>query len=176
MDSQGPQPELDRLFQHFGWALAEWSAVEARSYVFYYAMMSGANPDLISVNWYSTQSFDNKITLLDRCAMFAIPQDSYTAEWSPLVKRLRAASGERNVIAHSAIMSRVLANGSASPLFFGPSILDATAKFRGRLENSHYEYNADRLSELAKTFKSLATDIASFTATHFPHARIDFAY
>nr|CAD6611011.1 hypothetical protein RKHAN_02357 [Rhizobium sp. Khangiran2] len=176
MESQSSQNDLDYLFQTFGRALAHWSSVEHRCYVFYYALMSGANPHLISVNWHSIQSFDNKITLLDRCAMFAISRTAYADGWSPLVKRLRSASNERNIIAHSSIMSRVLEDGIPSPLYFGPSILDATAKIRGRLENSNHKYSAERLSDLAKKFETLVGDLVSFTETHFPQERVDFAY
>lgn len=176
MKSGNPHSDLDSLFQSFGFALAEWSRVEAQAYRFYSAMMAGANPDLISVNWHSIQSFDSKITLLDRCAVFAIPQEAYHGEWSPLLKRIRSASGERNVIAHGSIMSRVEKTGEPSPLYFGPSILDATAKLRGRLENRHYEYSSERLSNVAETFNALSSDISSLTTSQFPHARIDYAY
>lgn len=175
MESEDYQSIVDGLFKCFGEALAEWSRIEAYAYRFYFAMMDGANRHLISVNWHNIQSFDSKITLLDRCAFFALPDDVYEKEWTPIFKRMRDASAERNAIAHAAIMSRVQPDFSLFT-YFGASIFDATAKIRKRLENGKYEYDAARLRELSKSFNNLAAALDALTRLHFPHSQIEFAY
>ncbi|THF52565.1 hypothetical protein [Allorhizobium terrae] len=163
------------IHEAFGLALTEWTSVELFSFQLYLGFMYGAQKAMISASWHNIQSFDAKIMLLDRCAAIAFEDDTLKNEWKPIYKDLKEFSLIRNAIVHSIILMRFESDGSFST-FYSNSIVDVTAKIKGRLNNPKYEFTEERLKKLADDFESLASKIKALAIKHFPHAKIDTAY
>ncbi|MER8958891.1 hypothetical protein [Mesorhizobium sp. M0701] len=154
-----------------GLVITEWQWVEAACYELYAAIMRGANKKLISVNWHNVQSFDARITLLERCIFFVLPVETRDNEWKDLKKAIREASEQRNAIVHSTFGVE-FHDGVGTPRL-SPSHMDATAIVKKRAMNPSYVYGIERLQEEGAKFKALSHQIKGFARLRFPHREED---
>jgi hypothetical protein len=154
-----------------GLVITEWQWVEAACYELYAAIMRGTNKKLISVNWHNVQSFDARITLLERCVYFVLPAETLDNEWKALKKAIRDASEQRNAIVHSTFGVE-FRDGIGTPRL-SPSYMDATAIVKKRAMNPSYVYGIERLQEEGEKFKALSYQIKGFAKLHFPHSKVD---
>lgn len=129
--------------------------------------MRGADKTLISVNWHNIQSFDARITLLERCVFFALDESIRNSEWKQLLKRLRKSSEIRNAIVHSTYGVEV--RGGIGTPRLAPSFMDATAIVRKRAMNPDYRYDENRLATESRKFHDLSIDLRRFCESHLAH-------
>ncbi len=157
----------DEFLYQFGRTITQWQSVEAACYEIYRTFMHGANQKLISVNWHNLQSFDARITLLERCAYFILDETTLDGEWKNLKKRLRKASEIRNAIVHSTFGTEVR-DGIGTPRL-APSFLDATAIVKKRAMNPDFRFEQDRLRTEGMKFRRLSVDVLKFIDAHLSH-------
>lgn len=150
----------DAFHQALGDVLSSWQLVEGSAYGLFVSMMAGADQKLVSVAFHHIQSFDLRITLLDRCAYFALPNDSLRERWKALHKRLIANTENRNRIVHFA------ASYTHSPQFngysLGPSHMNALYAIKDKWKNPDLKFDRERLQRMSYDFEQLGRDLGQF--------------
>lgn len=153
--------EREREFmEKLGQAVAEWGSVEGTAYGIYSFFMRGSDSKLISVNFFQIHSFSSRISLLDRCAYFAIQDEAIKLRWKKLRNRILSHADSRNQIVHSSYI--IEGKGEVLTPTLGPSHMDATAITRGRAMNSEYRIDARKLARMRYDFGRLAHDMQQF--------------
>ncbi len=66
----------ESFFQQLGKSIQAWLWVESEVYFIYAAIMDNANQHLVSVTFNHIESFESKLTLIDRCLKLILKQDS----------------------------------------------------------------------------------------------------
>ena len=158
----------DEFLLQLGKTLAKWQWVEQAAYNLYFFMMKGADPQIVSVNWHHMQSFDTKISLLNACAFFAVP-DEYKLDWQSIHKWLAKAAKARNQIVHSVFGVRH--EGGIVTAQLGMSHQDATALTRNRVHKNElrpeFILDLERLRMHERDFEKLSHKVLWFRALAF---------
>ena len=154
---------------NLGKALVNWQDVEGAAYGLFCAFMKGANQTLVSVAFHHIQSFHSTISLLDRCAYFAVPDGPLKTKWEGkkdkeknrgLRARLNNQVAVRNHLVHFRFHPGV--KDGKPVVSLGPSFSDATYAINDRWENPEYKIDLARLHQAQREFEVLAKDIRQF--------------
>lgn len=150
----------NEFHRNLGDALSSWQRVEGSAYGLFRAMMGKANQTLVSVVFHHIQSFESRVSMLDRCAYFAIQNDDLKKRWKDLRKRLENNSTNRNRIVHFS------AGYTHSPEFtgysLGPSHFNALYAINDRWKSPDFRIDSRRLWRMRHDFGKLADDLREF--------------
>jgi hypothetical protein len=153
-------PEESRFFEAVGRCIASWQIVELEAFDLYCAFMEGADSRLISVSFYHIQSFDSRIQLLDRCALFAVLDEELARRWKGIKKDLDSKSQTRNKIVHSMFYRRSEAAGGNIEI--APSVANVFNIKTEKVNKPENNFDFAKLVETGASFHELADDIMDF--------------
>lgn len=154
---------------YLGKTLVKWQGVESAAYGLFCAFMKGADQKLVSVIFHHIQSFHSAISLLDRCAYFAVPDGPLKIRWEGqknqeknrgLRARLADQVAVRNRLVH--FLYHTGMDDSGPFVSLGPSRFDATYAINDRWKNPEYDIDLSRLRKAQREFKTLTKDVRQF--------------
>jgi len=155
-----PIERENEFFQALGAALERWQWVEQSAYLLYSAFMQGADRHLISVTFHHIQSFDSRISLLHRCAHFAIKDETMTKRWDDIRKRMTDQCNFRNRIVHFTYSEHH--KDGITTLMLKPSSFNAVYAIRDKWKNPDSEIQIHELVSARQDFRKLAGDLDVF--------------
>jgi len=141
----------DNFYRAYGVALLSWQHVEHSLFRVYWAMFTAKVLKEAGAAYYTQDSFGAKLRLVEGLAKVTLSGEMLEA-WVGLNKRIKAASVDRNVLAHLTAVADFQADGSLelvlAPAIFVPSKLVRTAK----------RYDANECHRLTVAFEQLSED------------------
>ena len=154
---------------NLGKTLVEWQSVESAAYGLFCAFIKEADQKLVSVIFHHIQSFHSAISLLDRCAYFAVPDGPLKIRWEGQKNReknkgLRARLADQVAVRNRLVHFRYHTgmNDSGPIVSLGPSYMDATYAINDRWKNPEYDIDLSRLRKAQREFSDLAKDVGQF--------------
>lgn len=118
-----------------------------------------------SITWHHIQSFDARISLLERRMKLIAVSAPASQQWPSLLKRLKAASETRNRIVHGHV-DQILPDWH---FVVRPYDMDFTAILRNRHNNPAFHFNSERLKQEGASFLQLGQDLSAFSQSSFEH-------
>lgn len=154
---------------NLGKTLIEWQGIESAAYGLFCTFMQGAKKKLVSVAFHHIQSFQTALSLLDRCAYFALPNEDLRIRW----KGEKSKPGERGLHAQlsdqAAVRNRLVhfryhtgVEDGKPVISLGPSFFDATYAINDRWKNPEFDIDLRRLRQAQRDFERLAKDLSQF--------------
>jgi hypothetical protein len=116
----------DSFHCQLGRTIQSWLGVETELYGLYALLMRGANTHLVSATFYSIQSVDAKLRLLNSClALVLSRQEPEWKIWRGLLKKAEQLNKKRNKIVHEPVAVSV--SGGLRTVAISPSVFNALA-------------------------------------------------
>ena len=157
----GPDIEgEDRFLRTLGETLSFWQQVEGNAFFLFVALMGKADQRLVSVIFHHIQSFESRVSLLHRCAFFAIPPGKMWDRWDALRKDLEKKTKIRNRLVHFSAGYRHSSEFTGYALT--PSHFDATYAINDRWKNPEFQIDQWNLEKFGYEFCELARQIDEF--------------
>jgi len=148
----------ESFFQQLGKSIQAWLWVELEVYFIYAAIMDNANQHLVSVTFNHIESFESKLTLIDRCLKLILKQDSEEYKrWKKLRKKAKNLNLKRNKIVHEPVC--ICMQGSdVKSIYISPSFFNALALVKGHTSHSRPVITAEYKPSQAKVLDEHKVD------------------
>lgn len=151
----------EEFYEAYAIAMLYWQRVEISLFHAYFQMFENGNYRQAGAAYYSLDSFGAKLRLVDATAR-AVLKDEPLKSWKTLSNEIRAASGDRNALAHLPASVVINPDDSLSLVlsrhFHAPPSM---ARPRKKV------YDTTVCRELAKHFTNLASKLEDFRNQHF---------
>jgi len=167
------------FYQQLGKSIQAWLWVESEMYFLYSAIMDSANQHLVSVTFNHIESFESKVTLIDRCLKLILKQNSDEYEkWKKLRAKAKKLNLKRNKIVHEPVHMCMQGDDMKS-ISISPSYFNALALVKGYTKHSgpvltteykpsqaklldEHKIDLYQLGRLENSFKSLSRELSEF--------------
>lgn len=156
-----PAPTPDDFYRAYAKAMLSWQHVESALFRVYYGLFENGNYTQAGAAYYSLESFGPKLRLVDATAG-AVLKDAQLMSWKSLCEEVRAASGDRNVLAHLPLAVIVNADHSLS-LVMSRHVHIPPSLIRKRKTI----YDTATCEQLADHFQNLGRQLDAFCDEHF---------
>ena len=160
MKSPDPKEET-KFLKQLGATIQIWLGIEHQIYVIYAGLMKGADKGAVSVTFHHIQSFDSRITMVDKCLKIRLDKEKdkeLLKKWGNIKNRTDKLNKQRNEIVHN----QLIYAHKTRELFIHPSIYDASFDAKGTPASAQ-KYSYDRLIETETKFAKMVLELREFT-------------
>jgi hypothetical protein len=148
----------DDFFRNFATAILSWQGIEHELYILFLSCVRPNNANVAGAIFYDQPSFGQKLKLVESAMKVATP-DTHKQEWKRLLKEIKSASVDRNILAHLTAAADFQDDNSfdlamVAPLLSPPEIRRVQKR----------KYNTAGCNEVRLEFEALENRIKEFTA------------
>jgi len=148
----------DMFYAALGRAITQWADVEQSLFQIYNHIMKPQIWVVTSATYHVTQTFNNKLALVNMAIKSAYSDNSYNdthKKWSKLQNKLSKVCGKRNDIAHLIAFNHI-----EDGLYLRPAMLNAKAMINEDYKSK--KYTTKDLQSLKIIFSKLSHEVDDF--------------